>query len=133
MFDLTTINNIIREKSRRVKMYSVDAGLLAENIHALLKFDEDGFLLQAENWDHEIAQQIAQQNGVPELEAKHLNVVQFIRDYYFELGGFVTPRRICSEMKVDKVEMKRFFGSCTNAWKIAGLPNPGEEAKTYMN
>ncbi len=114
-------------------MYSVDAGLLAENVHVLLKFDEDGFLFQSENWDYDTAQQIAQQNGVQELGSRHMKVVQFIRDYYFELGGFVTPRRICSEMDVDKTEMKNFFGSCLNAWKIAGLPNPGEEAKTYMN
>lgn len=114
-------------------MYSVDTGLLAENVHVFLKFDEDGFLLQPENWNYETAQQIAQQNGVLELDNTHLKVVQFIRDYYFELGGFVTPRRICLEMDVDKIEMKNFFGSCINAWKIAGLPNPGEEAKTYMN
>ena len=114
-------------------MYSVYSGLLAENVHFFLRFDEDGFLLQSENWNHEIAQQIALQNGVLELGSRYMKVVQFIRDYYFELGGFVTPRRICLEMDVDKIEMKNFFGSCINAWKIAGLPNPGEEAKTYMN
>ena len=114
-------------------MYSVDAGLLAEDKHIVILFDEDSFVLQPEIWSHEVAQYIADCNGVRMMAAEHLQIVQYVRDYYFEAGGFVTPRRICSELKVDKVEMKKFFGSCTNVWKIAGLPNPGEEARTYMN
>jgi len=25
------------------------------------------------------------------------------------------------------------FGTCLNAWRVAGLPNPGEEAKSYLS
>jgi hypothetical protein len=25
------------------------------------------------------------------------------------------------------------FSDCRSLWRIAGLPNPGEEAKAYMN
>jgi tRNA 2-thiouridine synthesizing protein E len=28
--------------------------------------------------------------------------------------------------------VQRLFGGCREAWRIAGLPNPGEEAKNYM-
>jgi len=27
----------------------------------------------------------------------------------------------------------QLFSSCKTLWLIAGLPNPGEEAKSYMN
>lgn len=114
-------------------MYSIDTGLLAEAKPALLNYDEDGYLLHPENWGHDTAQSIAAQNGLDKLTAIHMHMIQYIRDYYFELGGFATPHRICSELKVDKSAMKKFFGSCANVWKIAGLPNPGEEAKAYMS
>jgi len=25
------------------------------------------------------------------------------------------------------------FTTCLGAWRVAGLPNPGEEAKSYLN
>lgn len=114
-------------------MYSVDAGVLSEKKQAVVLFDEDGFLSQPESWNHEVAQYIADYNGVRMLAVEHLKIVQYVRDYYFELGGFATPRLICSQLELDKVEMKNFFGGCVNVWKIAGLPNSGEEARTYMN
>jgi tRNA 2-thiouridine synthesizing protein E len=40
--------------------------------------------------------------------------------------------RICRIMHLGKHGVQRLFGSCREAWRIAGLPNPGEEAKTYM-
>ncbi|MDH5426379.1 MAG: TusE/DsrC/DsvC family sulfur relay protein [Gammaproteobacteria bacterium] len=114
-------------------MYTVDAGLLAEDKQVAVLFDEDGFLMQPEIWSQGIAQYIADCNAIAMLPASHMKIVQFVRDYYFEVGGFVTPHRICSKLDIDKAEMKKFFGSCTTVWKIAGLPNPGEEARTYMN
>jgi len=114
-------------------MRSVDTTLLIQTPSANLNFDEDGFLIDPECWNRETAQQIAEQNGVKNLEMRHFQIVHFIRDYYFELGSFATPHRICSELDIEKNAMKQFFGSCINAWKIAGLPNPGEEAKAYMS
>ncbi|MBD3610756.1 MAG: TusE/DsrC/DsvC family sulfur relay protein [Gammaproteobacteria bacterium] len=114
-------------------MYSVDSGLLAEARTVFFGLDDDGFLVHPKNWTQQTAQQIADHVGVQELSSRHLQIVQFIRDYYFELGGYVTPRRVCSELDVDKAAMKQFFGSCINVWKIAGLPNPGEEARAYMS
>jgi tRNA 2-thiouridine synthesizing protein E len=35
-------------------------------------------------------------------------------------------------MHLGKYAVDRLFGGCREAWRIAGLPNPGEEAKSYM-
>ena len=59
---------------------------------------------------------------------KQLQIAHYLRDYFFELGAFASPHQICSELDIDREDMKAFFGSCANAWKIAGLPNPGEES-----
>jgi len=41
-------------------------------------------------------------------------------------------RRVCRSQNLDRDSVKDLFGNCLNVWKIAGLPNPGEEAKAYM-
>jgi tRNA 2-thiouridine synthesizing protein E len=33
---------------------------------------------------------------------------------------------------MDKHAVQRLFGGCRAAWRIAGLPNPGDEALSYM-
>mgnify|MGYP000014480175 CR=1 FL=1 len=114
-------------------MQSVDTTLLTDVQSANLNFDEDGFLIDPECWNRQTAQQIADLNGIQNLALHHFQIVHFIRDYYFELGSFAAPHRICSELDIEKDDMKQFFGSCLNVWKIAGLPNPGEEAKAYMS
>jgi tRNA 2-thiouridine synthesizing protein E len=42
-------------------------------------------------------------------------------------------RRVCKANGLQKEEIKSMFGSCRAIWRIAGLPHPGEEAKTYMS
>jgi len=29
--------------------------------------------------------------------------------------------------------VQHLFGGCRSAWRLAGLPNPGEEALSYMS
>ena len=36
-------------------------------------------------------------------------------------------------MGLDPRQAHHLFSSCRSLWRIAGLPNPGEEAKAYMN
>jgi dissimilatory sulfite reductase related protein len=42
-------------------------------------------------------------------------------------------RRVCRETALSKSEIYDLFGGCLRAWRIAGLPNPGEEARTYLS
>jgi tRNA 2-thiouridine synthesizing protein E len=40
--------------------------------------------------------------------------------------------QVCRTHDLDRNAIKNLFGGCRQAWRIAGLPNPGEEAKAYM-
>jgi tRNA 2-thiouridine synthesizing protein E len=40
--------------------------------------------------------------------------------------------QICRTHGMDRKAVQRLFGSCRQAWRVAGLPNPGEEALSYM-
>lgn len=96
-------------------------------------FDEDRYLLDPELWDEDMGQAIALQEGIGALSESHWRVIDHIRDRYFTLGGVPNLRRVCRATSLSKLEVYDLFGSCLAIWRIAGLPNPGEEAKTYLN
>ncbi len=41
-------------------------------------------------------------------------------------------RNVCQKAGIDRAEVNELFGYCLVAWRVAGLPNPGEEAKSYL-
>lgn len=105
----------------------------SEPVAPSLGFDEDGFLLDTTSWNPEVGRIIAAQNGIGPLNDAHWKVIHFLRDRYLRLGAIPPMRRICRNSSLSKMELKQMFGSCLQVWRIAGLPNPGEEAKAYLN
>jgi tRNA 2-thiouridine synthesizing protein E len=100
---------------------------------ASLGFDEDGFLCDAAVWDDRVAERLAELEGVAPLQAAHWRVKRFVRDRYLRLGAIPPMRRICRSSELSRSEVKTLFGGCLQVWRIAGLPNPGEEAKSYLS
>jgi TusE/DsrC/DsvC family sulfur relay protein len=95
-------------------------------------FDEDGFLLDPAGWNEAIAGLIADLDGVGPLSETHWKVIRFIRDRYLRLGAIPPMRRICRNSTLSRSQVKQLFGGCLQAWRVAGLPNPGEEARAYL-
>jgi len=95
-------------------------------------FDEDGFLIDVASWNDDLAEQIAELDGLAALTDRHWRVIQHIRDRYFRVGGLPAMRLVCRATSLSKAEINQLFGSCREIWRIAGLPNPGEEAKAYF-
>ena len=96
-------------------------------------FDGDGFLEQPERWTPALAEQIAADEGLSTLDAKHWQVIQLVRERYFAIGALPVMRLICRAAGIEPGRAHRLFPSCRSLWRIAGLPDPGEEAKVYMN
>lgn len=105
----------------------------ASTEHFSSAFDEDGFLLDPLYWTREMAQQIAEINEIGTLTEPHWKIISYLRDYYQRFGAMPMMRRLCRAQKLQAIEVKTLFPSCLNAWRVAGLPNPGEEAKAYMS
>lgn len=103
------------------------------SVLATLGFDEDGFLCDAESWDDRVAERLAELEGVAPLQAGHWRVIRFVRDRYLRLGAIPPMRRICRSSELSRTEVKSLFGGCLQVWRIAGLPNPGEEARAYLS
>jgi len=96
-------------------------------------FDEDGFLAEPGIWTPKLAEDLAREAGLEELTAKHWEVIEFVRRRYFAIGALPVMRLVCRAAGLDPSQAHRLFSGCKSLWRIAGLPNPGEEAKSYMS
>jgi tRNA 2-thiouridine synthesizing protein E len=96
-------------------------------------FDADGFLLEPRLWSRTLAQQLASQTGVGRLGAMHWTVIDLVRSRFFALGALPVMRLVCRAAGLDPRQGQALFSSCATLWRIAGLPNPGDEALAYMH
>jgi len=95
--------------------------------------DAEGFLSDPEQWNEEIARLLARNDGLQELSQDHWVVIHALREHYHRFGS--TPpafSHICHVNHLGRHCVENLFSSEREAWRIAGLPDPGEEAKSYM-
>ena len=94
--------------------------------------DEEGFLVDLNDWTKEIAEQMASDDGV-ELTEEHWNVLNFLRSYYEEYqiapAVRVLTKAIAKEMGKDKGNSKYLYslfpyGPGKQGCRFAGLPKP---------
>jgi|WetSurSiteA1Bulk_404760.scaffolds.fasta_scaffold202421_1 TusE/DsrC/DsvC family sulfur relay protein len=99
---------------------------------ASVDFDEDGFLTDAHRWTKQTARMIAESDGVGPLGPDHWAIIFYLREHHLTYGSLPPMSQVCRTHHLDRNAVQRLFGGCRQAWRIAGLPNPGEEAKAYM-
>jgi len=49
-----------------------------------IKLDADGFLLNSEDWNEDVACALAENEGVEELTKDKMDIIKFLREYYKE-------------------------------------------------
>ena len=88
-------------------------------------FDPDGFMADPHAWTPEIAEAIAEREGL-ELTERHWVVINFARDEFTANGEAPTLRRITKTTDVDTKEIYALFpgGPAKMAAKVAGLGKP---------
>ena len=98
---------------------------LAELAGIEVEVDAEGFLTDHEDWNREIAAQIASGEGI-ELTDRHWEVLEFMRKDFAENGTAPTIRRLKKLNVVPTKELYALFpgGPAKKASKIAGLPKP---------
>ena len=98
-----------------------------------LAFDEYGLLCDPDTWNESVAENIAAQLGIEKLTDSHWKVIHALREHYARYGVAPPVITICRAEGKHWSWVHDLFDSCLNAWRVAGLPNPGEEAKSYMS
>lgn len=96
-----------------------------------MAYDRDGFLADPESWNEDMAQCIAMEDGLGELSEAHWAIIRFLRVHCTE-GGLPAVSHVCHVHHFDHRCIPDLFQNVKSAWRIAGLPNPGEEANAYM-
>lgn len=95
-------------------------------------FNNEGFIRDPQLWTEELARSIALQDGIAQLSEDHWVIIRALRNHYRRFGAPPAFHHLCLINHLDKHCAERLFRSQREAWRIAGLPDPGEEAKTYM-
>ena len=97
-----------------------------------LQFDEDGFLLDPLDWTPELAIEIADADGLLNLTSAHWKIIDYLREHYLTSGTLPVMNHVCRVNHLERHCVHALFHNPREAWRVAGLPNPGEEAKARM-
>lgn len=86
----------------------------------------EGFLERVEDWDRELAAELAAESGIPTLTDRHWMVIDYMRQTYLAKGDGPTIRTLGKESGVAIKELYQLFpkGPAKLAAKIAGIPKP---------
>src|SRR6266511_4159120 len=88
--------------------------------------DAEGFIMDPEQCNGQIAKAIAAENGITELADRHWLVVKFMRERYLKTGTAPSIRSLGKESGVPVKELYQLFpkGPAKLAAKIGGIPKP---------
>jgi TusE/DsrC/DsvC family sulfur relay protein len=88
--------------------------------------DDEGYLVNIDEWDEHVAQALAEREGIPELTEEKLDILKFIHEYYKKYDFFPILGAVCKKISKPKDCMIEEFSAPLVAWKLAGLPHPEE-------
>ena len=95
-------------------------------------FDSSGFLIDPNVWSITLADRIAQADGLGELNDLQIGLLHALRSEYAKHGCVTALSHVCHLTGQSADCMQHLFPNPRIAWRVAGLPDPGEEARTYL-
>lgn len=94
--------------------------------------DDEGYLLNFDDWNEQVAKALAEKDGIKGLEKEKLDILKFIREYYRKYNYFPIFHSVCKHVHLPKDCMNEKFMNPMQAWKIAGFPKPDENMVTIL-
>ena len=97
-----------------------------EHGNVKIDVDEDGFMLEPDQWNEEVALALASTEAVTELTEEHWKLVNYLREYYQKFGIAPMIRKLCKETGFPLKKVYELFpsGPAKGACKVAGLAKP---------
>jgi TusE/DsrC/DsvC family sulfur relay protein len=88
--------------------------------------NEEGFLLQPDQWTEAMVPELAREEGIADLTDRHWQVIRFMRRQFEENGTGPTVRVLGKTSGVSIKELYQLFpnGPAKVAARIAGIPKP---------
>jgi len=90
----------------------------------LPELDRDGYLVDADKWTREVAEILAQREAPQSLSEDHWRVIDFLRQYYLEMGSAPPVRLLARKTGLSLRDLKKLFpdGLARSACKYSGMP-----------
>jgi tRNA 2-thiouridine synthesizing protein E len=91
----------------------------------MLELDDDGFLIDRETWNREVAETLAAEDGIT-LTERHWEVIEFVRSWHEKKGESPTLRKITKMGGIPTKELYALFpgGPGKKVARISGTPKP---------
>ena len=91
-----------------------------------VEVDGEGFLQRPEQWNDDVAREVARAAGIEVLTERHWQVIRYMRERFLETGQAPTIRTLGKESGVPIKELYELFpkGPAKLAAKIGGIPKP---------
>ena len=91
-----------------------------------IDLNDEGFFVDPTTWTRDMAAELAKSEGIDELTDRHWQVIDFMRQEYFEKGTGPTVRALGKTSGVSVKELYLLFpkGPAKTAARIAGIPKP---------
>jgi TusE/DsrC/DsvC family sulfur relay protein len=88
--------------------------------------DDEGFLTDYDEWNEDLAEQLAKNIGIDQLTDEHWKAIRFLRDDYAEQGETATLRRVSTVGGIPTKELFTLFPKkpAKKMAYVAGLPKP---------
>ena len=94
--------------------------------NTVVEVDAEGFLQKPEQWNEDVAAELARDAGIGPLTERHWCVIRFMRTRFLETGQAPSIRTLGRESGVPTKELYQLFpkGPAKLAAKIGGIPKP---------
>lgn len=91
-----------------------------------IEVDEDGFMMEPDEWNQDIAVALATTEAVDDMTEEHWKLVNYLREYYLKFGIAPMIRKLCKETGFPLKKVYELFpsGPAKGACKVAGLAKP---------
>ncbi len=88
--------------------------------------DDQGFMLDADQWNDKVAEALALDEGIEELSEDHWKIIDFLREFQEEHDKAPMIRVLCRETGFTLMYIYELFenGPAKGACRVAGLPRP---------
>lgn len=87
-----------------------------------IRVDENGFLVDQNDWNEEVAFVLASQEEYGSLSTELMEIIRFMRGYFLKYNVFPILNNVCRLAHQPKQCVNEEFTDPEKAWKIAGLP-----------
>jgi TusE/DsrC/DsvC family sulfur relay protein len=87
-----------------------------------IAIDDNGYLLDQNDWNDEVAVELASREGFDALSTEQVDIIRFMREYFLKYKMFPILNNVCRITHQPNSCVNEQFINPEKAWKIAGLP-----------